>query len=68
MYVETIKLTNSDMVRLRNGTLRLRCGQWVVLPYDTRKSRWVGTLKGDAQHRQFLAMAQSRSMFLPVNE
>ena len=81
MYVPTIHLTDSDMVRLSEGTLRLRCGQWVLLPRQTRPSRWVGTRTGAApytlwaahwqggggrQQEQFVAMARCGADFLPV--
>lgn len=44
-YVPTIHLTADDMDALRDGRLRLRCGQWIHIPGQSRRARWVGAFK-----------------------
>ena len=41
-YKPTIHLFKEDIEALRRGALRIQIGQWVMLPNETHKSRYIG--------------------------
>ena len=41
-YQPCIHLFKDDIEALRRGALRLQVGQWVMLPSETHKSRFIG--------------------------
>ena len=41
-YQPCIHLFKVDLEALRRGALRIQTGQWVMLPNETHKSRFIG--------------------------
>jgi len=58
-YQPTIHLTFAMLEQLRTGELQLQCGQWILLPKASHRSRWVGLTESGA----LWAAHYSRSSF-----
>jgi len=42
MFCKTINVDNELLIKLQNGTVKLRPGQWIKLAWCDRKARWIG--------------------------
>ena len=69
MYTTTIKITQDMIEQIEDGSLKIKCGQWVQYAWMSKKSRFVGVTKAGsiwAVHScygKFCTQAQSIKKF-----
>ncbi|QDP50714.1 MAG: hypothetical protein Unbinned627contig1001_31 [Prokaryotic dsDNA virus sp.] len=69
MYTTTIKITRDMIEQIEDGSLKIKCGQWVQYTWLRKKSRFVGVTKAGSiwavhnRYGKFNAQAQSIKKF-----